>query len=607
MQASVIRPEEAIRRVLPLPASRRAQALRNMLQGHPRELALALDLLPTAGAPPASPLQAKAPETTAPRVGPYTLRSVLGEGGFGIVWLATQSDPIERAVALKILRPDRLDPGSRSRFDTERRLLALLDHPSLVKVFEAGETEDGRPWFSMELASGAPITAAADAARLGVDDRVRLLAQVARVVHHAHTHGLVHRDLKPSNILLSIEGDQFKVKVIDFGVAHATFAPADPDQRAGALIGTPDYLAPELLRLHTSEPDVRTDIFALGVLLRRLLVENDHADRRVGLSTVLESVDPGAQRSIAEERRETVASLRRRVEGDLDAIVAHCIADDPRARYATAIELAQDLERHLRGEAVLARGDSLAYRGMVAARRSGRPVAIGLLIAVISLTGFVWALRERQTALAARDEAEDSSRRLQQASALVIDLLEEIARTPAVKPRAAGDLLAEASRLAGLRLADQPLQEARVRATLGSLFNHVGRHDRAVQEFARAQQLAGTQAGTAEFENLRAAHAEALRKAGRPAEAVDMANQAVRDAARQQPEDVDDLARAIVQQALALHASGASEDARRAISTAERLAGTAPGDTGELRGEIDAARRQIGDARDQAGTPAARP
>ena len=594
MQASVIRPEEAIRRVMPLPASRRAQALRSLLQGHPHELARALDMLPTAGAPPASMLEDKSPPVPQVRVGPYSLRSVLGEGGFGVVWLATQQEPLERSVALKILRPDRIDPSSRARFETERRLLALLDHPSLVKVFEAGETDDGRPWFSMELAAGAPITEAANAARLGIDDRLRLVTQVARAVHHAHERGLVHRDLKPANILLSVEGDQLQVKVIDFGVAHAAFEPTDPDQNAGALVGTPDYLAPELLRLHTSAPAVRSDVFSLGVILRRLLVDTDLGDRRESVLSALLALDRDMQRTVAQERHETVASLRRRIDGDLEAIVARCLADDPRARYASALEFAQDIDRHLRGEAVLARGDSLAYHGLVAARRSGRSVAIGALIAAVSLAGFVWALRERHAALAARDLAEDSARNMQQANALVIDLLDEIARTPSVKPRAAGDLLSEASRLAGLRLAQQPMQEARVRSALGSLFTHIGQHERAVQEYGRAQQLAGSRVGLAEFETLRLALAEALRKAGRGPEAIEMADRAVNDASMQKPEDVDDLARALVQRALALHAAGDLDAAQRAIATASRLATTTPGDARDLLDEIADARRQMG-------------
>ena len=139
---------------------------------------------------------------------------------------------------------------------------------------------------------------------------VEVMLPVAEALALAHQRGVVHRDLKPSNILLSIEGDQFKVKVIDFGVAHATFAPADPDERAGALVGTPDYLAPELLRLHTNEPDVRSDVFALGVLLRRLLVDTDLGDRRANLASAIDALAPDLQRTVADERRETVASLQ---------------------------------------------------------------------------------------------------------------------------------------------------------------------------------------------------------------------------------------------------------------------------------------------------------
>ena len=587
MQASVIRPEEAIRRVLPLPPGRRAQALRTLLHGHPQELARALDMLPTEGAPPASMLEDKAPSVPPVRVGPYSLRSVLGEGGFGVVWLATQQEPLERSVALKLLRPDRLDPSSRARFETERRLLALLDHPSLVKVFEAGETADGRPWFSMELAAGAPVTEAADAARLGLDDRLRLAAQIARAVHHAHERGLVHRDLKPTNILLSVEGDQLQVKVIDFGVAHAAFEPADPDQKSGALVGTPDYLAPELLRLHTSAPDVRSDVFALGVVLRRLLVGGDAGDRREGAVSALLALDADLQRTVAQERRETTASLRRRLDGDLDAIVARCLADDPRARYASALELAQDIDRHLRGEAVLARGDSLAYRGLVVARQNRRSIAAAALLALVASVGIGWALHERTLALIARDEAEDSGRRLQQSNAFVLDLLVEIASTPSVKPRTAAELLAEASRLAGLRLSTDQVQEARVRYTIGQLFAHLQQHERASQEFSRVAALTGDRPVPPDFQSLHVDHAAALRALGRPQDAAREA-QAARTASQSQvPEDLDDQARALLESARVELAAGNPDAARMHAVEARRKLSLAPAGRPEIEAEID--------------------
>ena len=513
-----------------------------MLRDDPAALRRALDLLPTAGMAPIGALEAIEPKSVPVRIGEFELRSVLGEGGFGIVWLATQSKPLERSVALKVLRPDRLDPSSRARFDMERRLLALLDHPSLVKVFDAGETDDGRPWFTMELAQGAPITDAADAARLGIEERLRLAAQVARAVHHAHTHGLVHRDLKPSNILLSIDGDQLQVKVIDFGVAHAVFEPTDPDQRAGAVVGTPDYLAPELARLHTVAPDVRTDVFAMGVVLRRLLSGNDPTDRRANASASLLLLDAAHQRRAAEDRRETVGSLRYRLGGDIDAIVTRCVADDPRLRYASALELAQDIDHHLAGQAVVARGDSLAYRGIVAARQNRRAIAVGVLIALIASLGIVWAMYERNLALIARDDAEQSGRRLLQTNAYVLDLLVEITSAPGMKPRTASDLLQEASRLAGLRLAGDQVQEARVRFAIGTLFKQMQQHDRASQEFNRVSELAGPQSVAQEFESLKLDHAASLQALGQTAEALQKLDDAKLDVLSQVPEDHDDLA-----------------------------------------------------------------
>jgi eukaryotic-like serine/threonine-protein kinase len=539
-----------------------------MLRDDPAALRRALDLLPTAGMAPIGALEAVEPKAVPVRIGAFELRSVLGEGGFGIVWLATQSKPLERSVALKVLRPDRVDPSSRARFDMERRLLALLDHPSLVKVFDAGETDDGRPWFTMELAQGAPITDAADAARLGIDERLRLAAQIARAVHHAHTHGLVHRDLKPSNILLSIDGDQLQVKVIDFGVAHAVFEPTDPDQRAGALVGTPDYLAPELARLHTVAPDVRTDVFAMGVVLRRLLSGNDPSDRRASASASLQLLDAAHQRRIAQDRGESVSSLRYRLEGDIDAIVTRCVADDPRLRYATALELAQDIDHHLAGQAVNARGDSFAYRSIVAARQNRRSIAVGALIAMVASIGIGWALHEQTLALIARDEAELSARRLQQTNAYVLDLLMEITSAPDMKPRAASDLLQEASRLAGLRLASDQVQEARVRLAIGRLFKQLKQHEQASKEFQRVSQLTGAQSVAHEFESLHLDHADSLRALGQTAEALQKLDAAQQGALTQVPEDHDDLAAVLL---LRAEIACARQDQAEATALATQL------------------------------------
>jgi len=534
------------------------------------------------------------------------LRSVLGEGGFGVVWLATQDEPLRRSVALKILRPDRLDSVSRARFETERRLLAMLNHPSLVKIFDAGESEDGRPWFSMELAEGAPITEACDAARLNIHDRMRLMADVARAVHHAHEHGLVHRDLKPANILLAFEADQTSVKVIDFGVAHETFTPSDPDEKAGAIIGTPGFLAPELVRLRINDPDVRTDIFALGAVLRRMLVGSDLGNRREGVLSALDVLEPNLQHQVAEDRHETISSLRHHVQGDLNAIVAHCLADDPRARYASALELAQDLDHFRHGEPVTARGGSLAYIGATAAKRHSSAIASALLIAVVAIIGAFWALHERTLAMAARDQAQVNARQVQQANGYVVELLSEIVDAPGAPLRSSVDILTEASRLAGLRLSSDPPQEAHVRSALGHLWLHVKRPEMADQEFVRAEQIFLQLDMQSQLEEVRIGRAIALRKSGRLADSRAEASLALKQAAATVPTDVDDEARALIELARTFIAFRDRESAVQLLQRAGLLLQSAPGDTRAIQRELQQVQAELDSPQSAAPTPPAK-
>ncbi len=510
------------------------------------------------------------------------------------MWLATQETPLNRSVALKILRPDKFDPTNIARFEGERRLVSMLNHPSLIKVFEAGTAEDGRPWFTMELAQGAPITEACDAARLSITDRVRLMSQVARAVHYAHEHGLVHRDLKPGNILLSFEADQMSVKVIDFGVAHSTFDPVDPDQRAGSLIGTPDYLAPELLRLHTVEPVARTDIFALGVILRRLLTGSDLGDRNEGLLSAIDVLDADLRDQVAADRNEPLSSLRHHLEGDLDAIVSHCLAADPRRRYATALDLAQDLDHFIAGEPVLARGNSLVYRGATAVRRNSTVITLSLLIVLVSLAGTIWAVRERQVAMIARDQAQINARQVQAANAFVVDLLTEIIEAPAASPQTPADILTEASRLAGLRLAANSSQEAHVRAAIGHLWMGLDRNDLAVQELLRAELLFRQIDDLSHLQEVRMTRATALRLAGRLKEARTDAMAALADYVASVPSDPDDVARAWIELAHIESADGQREEARKNLGYASETLSQAPGQSDPVNRELIRAMSDLG-------------
>jgi tetratricopeptide (TPR) repeat protein len=252
------------------------------------------------------------------------------------------------------------------------------------------------------------------------------------------------------------------------------------------------------------------------------------------------------------------------------------VADDPRLRYATALELAQDIDRHLAGQAVNARGDSFAYRSIVAARQNRRSIAVGALIALVASIGIGWALYERNLALIARDEAEVSGRRLQQANAFVLDLLVEIASAPGVKPRTASELLQEASRLAGLRLASDRVQEARVRLAIGGLFRQLKQHEQANREFDRVSRLAGADLDSHDFERLPLEHAEALRALGRTTEAIQKLDAAHALAQAVVPTDHDDLASYLVARAEMACERQASEEARQLVTQARDALRNAP-------------------------------
>jgi serine/threonine protein kinase len=327
--------------------------------------------------------------------GPYTLDRRLGEGGFGEVWAAEQSAPVRRRVAIKILKPGMDSRSILARFEAERQALAIMEHANIARVFDAGTTPEGRPYFVMEHVDGLPITTFCDQHRLTVTERLRLMLPVCRAVHHAHQKGVIHRDIKPGNVIVSIVDGAYIPKVIDFGIAKAldrslTEQTLFTEHRA--MIGTPEYMSPEQAEAGVVDIDTRADVYSLGVLMYELLAGATPFDpaelRRKAygeLQRIIREVDPPApsQRAgqlptaetIAERRRTEAGRLSRLVRGELDWIVMKCLEKDRAHRYDSASSLTTDLENYLAGRDVLAGPPSKIYRIGKMVRRNRTVVA----------------------------------------------------------------------------------------------------------------------------------------------------------------------------------------------------------------------------------------
>lgn len=471
----------------------------------------------------------------------YRVEELLGRGGMGDVYAATQTGPIQREVALKIIRPGMDSSQVVARFQAERQTLARMNHPFIAKVFEAGTTPDGRPFFAMERVRGVPITEYCVSQRLDSRARLRLFLAVCDGVQHAHQKGVIHRDLKPSNLLVSAEGGAPVPKIIDFGIAKALApdpfmeeAGATPVTQLGQVMGTPDYMSPEQADLEEAAVDTRTDVYSLGVILFELLVgevpirtrgdtgatpserarrlreiEPPRPSRRLRALAEGSALDSGSLSGT--ESLEDLYSLYRR---DLDWIVLKALSKEQDRRYSSPAELAADLERFLNDEAVLARPPSRTYRvqKFVRRHRVGVVAAAGVLAAVITgaiaaSVGFVQARQAESEALRLAAVAQQESRTAEQVSRFLVDLFDAADPFVGIGPETpVRELLDKGVRDLRSGLQEEPEVRGRLLVKIAEVHESLGLLDEALQYAREAAAIYEEQSD----EGLLADHAVAL-------------------------------------------------------------------------------------------------
>jgi serine/threonine protein kinase len=505
-------------------------------------------------------------------IGPYRLMEQIGEGGMGVVYVAVQTVPVRRKVALKIIKPGMDTKQVIARFEAERQALAMMDHPNIAQVLDAGATDLGRPYFVMELVRGVPITAYCDQEALSIQDRLELFVRVCRAVQHAHQKGIIHRDLKPSNILVTLHDGEPVPKIIDFGVAKATGSSLTDKTVYTAftqLIGTPLYMSPEQVELSGLDIDTRSDIYSLGVLLYELLTgttpfESDTFQKAAfdEMRRIIREEEPPKPSTrlsalgqtlatVSAQRKADPRQLDRTVRGDLDWVVMKALAKDRRRRYETASDFAADVMRYLTHQPVQASPASAWYRFRKLARRHRVGLVTSVLVATALLLGTAistWmAVRaigaERAATTAwdaesrARQRAEDAEKiaraEAEKAKAinefLVDDLLvqadpEENAVSDQITLRAVLDRAADKL---GARFRDQPLLEAALHTTIGGIYDSLNVQDRPRQHFAAALAIYERESGRGALETANAAIelGKVLAGEGRRAEAEPLLRQ----------------------------------------------------------------------------------
>jgi serine/threonine protein kinase/tetratricopeptide (TPR) repeat protein len=474
------------------------------LREQARRLLAAHELAESAGDPLAAVAASAMPE----RVGPYRILERIGDGGMGEVYLAEQLEPVRRQVAIKIIKLGMDTREVIARFEVERQTLALMSHPNVARILDAGATDTGRPYFVMEYVPGVPIVRYCDERELDVESRLRLFVQVCAGVQHAHHRGIIHRDLKPSNILVAEIDGEPQPKIIDFGIAKATslFGRGDsPHTRLGHVLGTPGYMSPEQEQLSPLDIDTRTDVYSLGALLYELLTGTvpsvpvptaaDAGDaaappRDADIEKPSERVRRNRDGKDDRARRRGVAPVQLAAElrEDLDWIVMKALERDRRRRYDSVAALAADVEASLADQPVSAGPPSATYRLRKFARRHRVLVTSGVALALATVVfSALMALQVRETARA-RDRAALEAATADQVSRVLVELFSSSdPATARGRTFTARDMLDRAAARLDTERDLEPLVRARLQLAIGEVFLNLGEDEQALNQFRAAR------------------------------------------------------------------------------------------------------------------------
>jgi eukaryotic-like serine/threonine-protein kinase len=517
-------------------------------------------------------------EAVGQTLGRFKLLEQLGEGGCGVVYVAEQTQPVRRRVALKVIKLGMDTKQVVARFEAERQALAMMDHPNIAKVFDAGSTGTGRPYFVMELVRGIKITEYCDQNNLPTKDRLDLFIKVCQAIQHAHQKGIIHRDIKPSNILVTLHDGVAVPKVIDFGIAKATegrLTDATIYTQLHQFIGTPAYMSPEQAEMSGLDIDTRSDIYSLGVLLYELLAGTTPFDPGLlvcqgidAMRKTIRELDPlrpstrlaalqGGDLTMTARRRSTETSkLIHQLKGDLDWIVMKCLEKDRTRRYETANGLSADLKRYLNNEPVLARPRGAGYKVQKFVRRNRVGVLAGglvLLALVAGIVGTTWglldALKQKREAERERSEADRQARIAKHTTDFLTGMFESIDPGEAsMRDITVREVLDQASTKIGTAFPGDPLTELPIRRTLVDVYSKLGKPYSALTNaqaaLALAQLAYGAQDSDAKAGSLRDL-ADSLDAVSRSPEALPMHQQALAMEQRIHPAGDPDVAKSL--------------------------------------------------------------